>query len=339
MRGKSRMLALLAVCLVLAHSLGLPAAAQNTTVRVWPEQASTTVGQVVELVVQVNDVVGLMGLDVRLAWDPALLVLVDSDDQAAGAQALPGDLPLPDYVVRNVADNEAGTLRYAVSQTGEHQPVTGSGTAVTLRLQALATGEAEVALVDAKLVDAQGDAIQAERAGAVVQISGEQPATPSPTPGPDGYPEPEAQPSATELQGVATPTLTVSPETTAGQGTPTARPRRTPTARPRRTPSTTPAETAPASLTPGTPSEAEQTVPAPAAPTGAAPTETAPAARATLPAEPTPAPAPAPSYPLIPSEWFVCLGIGLLLGTLGLFLYLSRGGQVEPRPRLRTRLR
>ena len=67
------------------------------------------------------------GIDVRATFDPQVVEVVDADPAKDGIQLSPGTFPQPDFVARNVADNQAGTLRYAITQVNPTQPVSGTG--------------------------------------------------------------------------------------------------------------------------------------------------------------------------------------------------------------------
>jgi hypothetical protein len=106
----------------------------------------------------------LYGLEFQLHFDPGTVRVVDADESRAGVQAAPGEFPVPDFVVLNEADNQAGVLRYAVTQVNPRGPVSGSGVVLRLTLESLDEGESSLELREVKLAsrDAALIAVQAQ---------------------------------------------------------------------------------------------------------------------------------------------------------------------------------
>ena len=67
-----------------------------------------------------------------------LVEVVDADPAREGVQFTPGTFPQPDFVARNVADNEAGTLRYVITQVHPTEPASGDGVLFTVQFRAQA---------------------------------------------------------------------------------------------------------------------------------------------------------------------------------------------------------
>ena len=74
-----------------------------------------------------DDVTNLFGLDIRLRFNADMVQVEDGNPSKAGIQVLPGEFPVADFEVKNVVDNEAGTIWYAVTQLNPREPVSGSG--------------------------------------------------------------------------------------------------------------------------------------------------------------------------------------------------------------------
>ena len=114
---------------------------QGTIVRCEPASITVPVGVVMSLDLYVQDVGDLYGADVRLSFDPAVVRVVDADQNAAGVQIQPlSGFLKPDFVVRKVADNISGTIWYAATQVNPTLPVTGSGSLARVTLLPQATG-------------------------------------------------------------------------------------------------------------------------------------------------------------------------------------------------------
>ena len=348
--------ALWALALLLTQAVGLPAMAQSAIVRVSPAQAETTVGQTVEVTIEISNVTDLVGLDLELTFDPLFLEMADADANTDGVQVLAGDLPYPDFVVRNEVDNSTGLVRYAITQLNPRTPGSGTGTAITLEFLALAEGSSAIAFQTLRLVDSQGVDIAAAATAGTVQITSLLPpgATPSRTPSatrtptslaPTGttsagdYPAPA---TSTTPAATATRTRTTLPTTPSATSTAGAYPGETPahtatldsaspeaTTQPTRKPTRTgePQTTTTGSPT-AEPNRTHTLTPTPETgvtlPTPALSITPSPAPVMTVPLAPTSAAAQAETYPLIPQEIFVCLALLLILFTVLLFLYLTR---------------
>lgn len=113
--------------------------------------------ETVSVGVRVDDVTDLFGLDVKVAFDPDVLEVVDADLTRSGIQVQDGGFLSPDFVVRREADNAGGTLEYAVTQASPSQPVSGSGVLFTILFRAKSAAAAS-ALVFTRtdLVDLDG---------------------------------------------------------------------------------------------------------------------------------------------------------------------------------------
>jgi hypothetical protein len=162
-RGQAACLLLLLVVLLGAT---LPAAAQDgTLVRVYPPSGCFQAGDTFAVQVRIEDVTDLYGLDIRLAFDPDLLQVVE-------AQVLPATelLSPPWFIAYNLVDNQAGTIMYVVALLSPHPPVSGSGAIFSFHFEAVQDGTAAVEIPEQWLSDINGDLIPAATAGAVYQI-------------------------------------------------------------------------------------------------------------------------------------------------------------------------
>ena len=128
-------------------------AGQSTVARPNPPPSSAAVGDSVVVTLYVEYVQDLYGADIGLAFDPAVLEVVDANASVAGVQIQPLDTFLkPDFVVTakacNVVDPAdpdcavAGRVRYVATQVTPSLPASGSGPLVLVtfkRLQAVDT--------------------------------------------------------------------------------------------------------------------------------------------------------------------------------------------------------
>ena len=127
--------------------------------RLSPSQASLrALGETVDVAIRIEDAAGLYGGQVRLAFDPTVLQVLDLDTrpEAPGVQIRPGDYffdPVRQFVVANRVDNVAGTIDFAVTQLRPAEARTGSGVLATVRFEAIGPGSSLVRFVGARLGD------------------------------------------------------------------------------------------------------------------------------------------------------------------------------------------
>ena len=108
-----------------------------------------------------NDVFELNAVDIKVAFDPAVLEVVDADPARPGIQVQDGGFLSPDFVVSREADNVAGTLEYAVTQVSG-SPVSGSGVLFTILFRAKSTAaDTALTFTQTDLADPDGKLIWA----------------------------------------------------------------------------------------------------------------------------------------------------------------------------------
>jgi hypothetical protein len=141
-----------------------------TTVTISPSPLTIKLGETGTVSIYINNVVNLYGVDIRLSFDPAKLEVVDADPGKAGVQMTPGDFPQPDFLVRNVADNTAGTITYAVTQMNPTPEKSGSGIAFQFTLRGLSDGTSTLHFTQVTLADRNGSSIYAVANDGTVNI-------------------------------------------------------------------------------------------------------------------------------------------------------------------------
>lgn len=204
-----------ALCLALACALlalvalhGAVAAQSTTqpTVRPDPAAITATQGQTVTVNFVVEGIANLYGADVRGQFDPALLEVVDANPAAADVQIQPGAFLKPDFVVRQVADNAAGTIWYASTQVSPTLPVSGTGALFTVVFRAKSdVTQAPITVTHIELVDRNGQALLTWEPSA----TGQQPAAPTLAPTETAAPVATAAPVSSP-----TPANTTAPAAT-----------------------------------------------------------------------------------------------------------------------------
>ena len=173
-------------------------AAAAASVVVDPASANIAVNGNGNFSVKINNVTDMFGADVTLTFDPSVVEVQDADNGTAGTQVKLGDcFPTGSQVVRNAADNAAGTIRVAASRIAPAPAVTGSCTVFEFTLKGKANGQSKLTLGPVQVASKQGAIDTTQTNGNVVVGNGGGNATP--TVQPTGEPSPE--PTATTTPG------------------------------------------------------------------------------------------------------------------------------------------
>lgn len=135
-----RFLLLLIVFLLILGGIGtrqeVAAGPQATVLRCEPEFIVSDFQSEASFTIYVEDITDLQAADVRMSFDTDIAQVVDADERVPGTQIeILDEFLAPDFVVRKVADNEAGTIWYANTQVNPTQPVSGSGALARVTLQ------------------------------------------------------------------------------------------------------------------------------------------------------------------------------------------------------------
>ena len=196
----------------------MPASAQNQSavVRSDPSVLEIAPGETATLTVVIDDAIDLYGIDVRASFDPQVVEVVDADPAMDGVQMMAGTFPKPDFVARNVADNDAGTLRYAVTQVNPTEPANGSGIVYSVQFRAKASaGESPFTIGLVEMADRTGQLLDVQPESGVIRIMPAEQATAiAPTDTPEPATPVAESPTATSTETpvpAATTTKPVSP--------------------------------------------------------------------------------------------------------------------------------
>jgi hypothetical protein len=265
-----RQLTLAAALLFLAGLWVWPASGDNGTavLQFNPPTLRTTVGDTVDVAVEIVNVSDLYGFDIAVGYDPAVVRVVDLDPDLDGVQMALGLFLDPGFVIFNQADNELGQLRLVMTQLNPSLPKSGRGNLMIVRFEALQTGETELRFLTAQMAQPNGATFNPTAVnGELILVS-------------ETIPLPSLTPIPSQLAGTPLPTMTAAPTSTPRptQTATTAAPVMTATA------SSAPTAVAPTvSPTPTPPPTAAPEVEAPADNTASPP----PTADATETADPT----------------------------------------------------
>jgi hypothetical protein len=148
------------------------AAQPRTVIRVSPSTVEAKVGQELTVDVEVMQVSGLYGVELHIRFDPAVLEVVDADANQLGVQIEPGSFPSPDFVVRNAADNQGGTIDYAATQLQPSQPSEGGGTVARITFLAKQAATSKIRFDQSLLADHKGSSIQAVPQSGEIKVLG-----------------------------------------------------------------------------------------------------------------------------------------------------------------------
>lgn len=133
----------LGAAILLLGLIAAPAFAQGegTILRVEPETIQVGAGQIEIIALEIENGKEIYGIDVRAEFDANAIEIVDADPNEEGIQMAVGDFIKPDFLVRNEADNAAGTLQYIVTQTNPTLPANGGGTVLQIAVRGKAQGK------------------------------------------------------------------------------------------------------------------------------------------------------------------------------------------------------
>ena len=176
---------------------GAAVAQAATVVRFEPSTAQLNVGATHIVEIRIDNATNLVGAEVQVQFNPAVLQVVDADTAKEGFQIQPGDFPRPDFVAVNQASNTSGTLQYAVVQLGSQgqggdfsnirgleeavrqlpvQAVSGSGVLARVTFQAVAAGTSDLSFTRILLPDSQAQPIPASGQPGQIVVGGAGPA-------------------------------------------------------------------------------------------------------------------------------------------------------------------
>lgn len=214
------MLAAAALCLALTAHPRSADAAPAGTITMSPSDIYLQVGESIAVTLVLSGGQDIHEVHLALAYDPAVVQVVDANAGQPGVQILPGPFPASTAsgtLLQNTAGG--GTISYQYVLPGDETD-SGSGTVATVQFLALADGDADFSWQTAQLTDENGVPAGAAGSVASLQVGGA-----SPTPGVTDTPTPATAtetptPLATDTPGSATGTATAeATSTTTATGT------------------------------------------------------------------------------------------------------------------------
>jgi hypothetical protein len=161
---------LIAVSLLMLSGFTPSAAQPQTVVKVVPQTLKLRVGERATVELVIEQVSELFGAEIHLTFDPEVLEVVDADGAKEGIQIEAGVLPAPDFVVQNSADNQAGTVDYALTQLKPSEPRSGDGLLARVTFRGRKAASSQILLEQFVLADIEGTAIEALPQHAQVRV-------------------------------------------------------------------------------------------------------------------------------------------------------------------------
>lgn len=133
--------ALLTAILTVAAVPAVKAENAKAVLRPDPLSLGLKPGDEGSMVIRVDAVQNLYGLEFHLSFDPAVAEVVDADASKPGIQIKEqSDLLKNSFVAVNNVDNEAGKIDYAVTLLNPAPPVSGGGPIATITFKAKGAG-------------------------------------------------------------------------------------------------------------------------------------------------------------------------------------------------------
>jgi hypothetical protein len=240
-----------------------PVSAQAVTRVGFFEVYDVRPGNRIEVPIEVRGVTELYGIDLEIEFDPAIVQVEDADPDKPGTQPALGMFLDAGLVLFNDVDNQAGTVKFVMTQVNPAEPKSGDGIILILYFVGLQEGDADLRINFVELAKRTGEGIDVEGVDGSLVVSAQaddKDATPIPVQDP------------TQIVDIPTVAPTTAP-------TPTEVPVEEPTEAPPPTPTEVPDEEA----TPVEPTEAPP------------PTPTEVPDEETTPVEPTEEPASSPT--------------------------------------------
>ena len=149
-----------ATVLTLTGFTGLRAQPQ-TLLKVAPQTLKVRIGKQTSVELKVEKVTDLYGAQLRIKFDPEVLEVIDADPSQSGVQIEPGTMLSPDFVVQNLADNEAGTIDYALTQLPPSKPSSGDGVIARITFRAKKAAVSQIQFDQFLLANTQGAGVEA----------------------------------------------------------------------------------------------------------------------------------------------------------------------------------
>ena len=158
-------------CAPVVPTVSVPSATPSvTTASFHLTKTPIRVGSVFTTNIRLDNVAGLAGVELQVAYDPAILEVQDADPGKDGVQAAWGTFLKPDLVAQNLAEPTQGKMGLAVVQMSPSQPVSGSGVLATIAFKAKSVGSSPLTFDLVNLSTPSGTPIKCALQNAQVRV-------------------------------------------------------------------------------------------------------------------------------------------------------------------------
>jgi hypothetical protein len=130
-------------------------------------------GKMVEVPVEVRNVADLYAVDVEIQFDPTIVQVQDANPDAEGVQPALGMFLDAGLTLFNTVDNEAGVVRFVMTQVNPSEAKSGSGIVLVLYLQGVSDGTSDLTLTTFELSTRAGEAIPMEAIDGTITVTGD----------------------------------------------------------------------------------------------------------------------------------------------------------------------
>lgn len=156
------------ICLIFLFSS--PASAQNVTEIGFFNPAQVSPGATIQVPVSVRNASELYALDITIKFDPTKLQVVDADPSMDGNQIGLGSFLDPGLLLFNIADNQSGTVHFAMSQYNPSEPKSGDGVLLVINFSGVSEGESSLSVSDLMCASREGNEIPSQAINSTLTV-------------------------------------------------------------------------------------------------------------------------------------------------------------------------
>ena len=130
-----------------------------------------TQGSLIEVEILLQNVVDLYGVEVHLAFDPAVVNVKDADKETTGVQVDPSQVFVDSgFVALNKVDNDEGIIDFAATLVNPAKPLRGEVKVASFLLQGLKEGSTDITFRQILLADSKANALSVVSEGITIEI-------------------------------------------------------------------------------------------------------------------------------------------------------------------------
>lgn len=130
-------------------------------------------GERVEVPIEIQAVEDLYAVDFEIQFDPNVVQVEDANPNVNDVQPALGTFLDAGLALYNTVDNEAGVVRFAMTQANPSEAKSGSGVVLILYFQGIAEGESDLTVTTMELATRSGEAISVETVSSTITVSAE----------------------------------------------------------------------------------------------------------------------------------------------------------------------